>query len=143
MLCRDFIHDSLYHPRYGYFSKRAVIFSHPSPVDFPALENTTDFMERVKSMYQDYDDFEEDEALQVWHTPTELFKVLSHIYYLPIYGSVAGRVRSGRGGRILILTHTSPPPLIPHPSSHTMEKRWHATYSRSTDVPPSPRASHW
>jgi hypothetical protein len=27
MLTRDFIHNSLYHPTYGYFSKRAKIFS--------------------------------------------------------------------------------------------------------------------
>ena len=36
MLARDFIHDSLYNPHYGYFAKQAVLL--PDPVSAPASE---------------------------------------------------------------------------------------------------------
>ena len=75
VLTRDFIHDSLYNPQYGYFSKRAIIFSFPEDMDFQKMKNLDEFMETVQSYYNQYDDFEGEEALQVWHTPTELFKV--------------------------------------------------------------------
>lgn len=78
LLTRDFIHDSLYNTDYGYFSKKAVIFSPPTPFDFPAMQDSSEFTRRVSETYAQYDDVSEDEALQVWHTPTELFK--------PLYG---------------------------------------------------------
>lgn len=74
MLARDFIHDSLYNEDYGYFSKRAVIFSPPRDVNFKAMQSAMEFDEYVASLYREYDDAQEEEALQVWHTPTELFK---------------------------------------------------------------------
>jgi hypothetical protein len=80
MLCRDFIHDSLYNEEYGYFSKRAVIFSPPRNVDFNAMRSAMEFDEYVAGLYREYDDSQEEEALQVWHTPTELFKVIVFTY---------------------------------------------------------------
>lgn len=74
LLARDFIHDSLYNPDYGYFSKRATIFSPPENIQFNQLKSTNDFMEHIAQLYSQYDEVEEDGALQVWHTPTELFK---------------------------------------------------------------------
>lgn len=38
VLVRDFIHDSLYNPEYGYFSKNEVIYSSPEPLNFQELE---------------------------------------------------------------------------------------------------------
>ncbi|SPC65497.1 uncharacterized protein UHOD_00655 [Ustilago sp. UG-2017b] len=38
MLARDFIHDSLYNPNYGYFTKQAVLLPDPSP---PSTTTTT------------------------------------------------------------------------------------------------------
>jgi hypothetical protein len=75
LLSRDFIHDSLYNLDYGYFSKKAVIFSPPEDVDFNALRNSAEFTEKIAALYREYDDVDEDDSLQVWHTPTELFKV--------------------------------------------------------------------
>jgi hypothetical protein len=75
LLGRDFIHDSLYHPDYGYFSKHAVIFSPPQPIHFPSLQSSLEFTDAIAQMYLQYDEVEEDDALQVWHTPTEMFKV--------------------------------------------------------------------
>ena len=82
-LARDFIHDSLYNPKYGYFSQRAVIFSQPDPVDFARLNGMEDFEKCISNLYRQYDEFQEEDALQVWHTPTELFK--------PWYGYAVGR----------------------------------------------------
>jgi hypothetical protein len=84
MLSRDYIHDSLYNKEYGYFSKRAVIFSPPEPIEFNELRDMTDFTQKVAGMYREYDEIEEDEALQVWHTPTELYQV-SCSWALSIY----------------------------------------------------------
>jgi hypothetical protein len=75
VLARDFIHDSLYNPEYGYFSKRAIIFSFPQDVEFNGMKDLSEFDKTVKGLYDKYDDLQVDEALQVWHTPTELFKV--------------------------------------------------------------------
>ena len=71
MLARDFIHDSLYNDEYGYFSKRAVIFSPPKDIDFPAIKSTAEFDDYVARLYEEYDDAQEEEALQILHTPTE------------------------------------------------------------------------
>lgn len=81
-LTRDFIHDSLYNSDYGYFSKRALIFSYPQDIDFTSLKSSEDFHHRVAELYQEYDEAEDDAAAQVWHTPTELFK--------PWYGYAIG-----------------------------------------------------
>ncbi|KAJ3361201.1 hypothetical protein GGF31_002433 [Allomyces arbusculus] len=78
MSARDFIHNSLYNPHYGYFSKHARIFQTTAPVEFTQLHSTLDFMNAVGDQYaqveaklaRDVDDV----TRQIWHTPTELFK---------------------------------------------------------------------
>lgn len=75
MLVRDFIEDSLYNPHYGYFPKQATIFTATDPINFSTIKNAAAFQEEVAKRY---DTFEVDEAgpgRQIWHTPTELFKV--------------------------------------------------------------------
>jgi hypothetical protein len=78
MLVRDYIDDSLYNPNYGYFSKQAVIFSPETDFDFTNMRDHLEFMNVLGQMYKEIED-EADEvdavARQVWHTPTELFKV--------------------------------------------------------------------
>lgn len=80
MLTRDFIEDSLYNPNYGYFSKEAIIFSDSSPdkgFDFPSLRDANAFQSAMAESYQNYADSGaiKGPGHQVWHTPTELFKV--------------------------------------------------------------------
>lgn len=78
MLVRDFIDDSLYNPRYGYFSKQAVIFSPEHDFDFAAMRDHLEFLRILRKKYVEVEeDFDETDeiARQVWHTPTELFKV--------------------------------------------------------------------
>ena len=76
MLVRDFIEDSLYNPHYGYFSKQATIFSAMEPVDFASVRNTSHFEAEVAKRYASYGvDGEAGPGKQLWHTPTELFKV--------------------------------------------------------------------
>ncbi|CAG8718026.1 7298_t:CDS:1, partial [Acaulospora colombiana] len=43
MLVRDFIQDSLYNPNYGYFSKRAEIFSPVEPINFNEIREAAEF----------------------------------------------------------------------------------------------------
>ncbi|ORX34248.1 S-adenosyl-L-methionine-dependent methyltransferase [Kockovaella imperatae] len=76
MLVREYIHDSLYNPHYGYFSKKATIFrSPPGGYDFSTFRDQTEFQEQVASRYAaEYGDMIEGSlGRQVWHTPTELF----------------------------------------------------------------------
>jgi len=82
MLVRDFIEDSLYNPHYGYFPKQATIFnSDATPVDFASLRDSVEFQEVVAQKYADYgSDSFEGPGRQIWHTPTELFKVSGKIY---------------------------------------------------------------
>lgn len=78
MLVRDFIHDSLYNPHYGYFPKNAVIFSADQPIDFHGLKDLPHFQDAVARKYSDDGGAafsEPGPGKQVWHTPTELFKV--------------------------------------------------------------------
>ena len=71
MLARDYIEDSLYNPNYGYFSKQAAIFdTKHEPFDFPNIRDTGEFTWRVSKKYAQYG-----HNVQLWHTPTELFKV--------------------------------------------------------------------
>lgn len=75
MLARDFIHDSLYNPHYGYFSRHAVLLpdskrervikednedlSHSAPNttwDFAAFANDADFMTAVEKRYLDFEE---------------------------------------------------------------------------------------
>jgi hypothetical protein len=81
MLVRDFIDNSLYNPNYGYFSKQAVIFSPKNDFEFSEIRDHLHFMNLIAKKYKEIEgDVEEvDEvARQVWHTPTELFKVSHH-----------------------------------------------------------------
>ncbi|KAG8899605.1 hypothetical protein FRB99_006554 [Tulasnella sp. 403] len=77
MLTRDYIHDSLYNPHYGYFSKNAVIYE-GDEVAFGGLRDMVEFEAVVGRKYVEVGG-EGGEGVsgpgrQVWHTPTELFK---------------------------------------------------------------------
>jgi hypothetical protein len=78
MLVRDFIEDSLYNPHYGYFPKQAVIFdTQHTTFDFQSLRNSVEFQEEVSARYAEYGaDQHHGPGRQIWHTPTELFKVV-------------------------------------------------------------------
>lgn len=79
MLVRDFIDDSLYHPNYGYFSKQAVIFSPETDFEFEKIKDNMEFLDIIADKYREIEDdmdVRDEVARQVWHTPTELFKVL-------------------------------------------------------------------
>lgn len=86
MLARDFIEDSLYNPNYGYFPKQATIFNAKNTAfDFTTLRDSAEFQEEVAAKYADYGaDRHDGPGRQLWHTPTELFKV-SVIIYLSIH----------------------------------------------------------
>lgn len=133
MLARDFIHDSLYNPHYGYFSRHAVLLpdgaKQDRSYDFTQINSERDFMAAVEERYSEFEESLKDKesmreskrgkqkappafskggmeaaqakgrmdaarqaqsekeagehdrdvkamaARQVWHTPTELFKV--------------------------------------------------------------------
>ena len=81
MLIRDFIEDALYNPHYGYFSKQATIFTAPGEendgFDFGGFKDTTQFEAAVARRYVECGSLSETDGpgRQVWHTPTELFKV--------------------------------------------------------------------
>jgi hypothetical protein len=77
MLARDFIHDSLYNPHYGYFAQNAVIFSSDAAFDFNRINNLAHFQEEVAQRYAILGGGSSPTSglgKQVWHTPTELFK---------------------------------------------------------------------
>jgi hypothetical protein len=76
MLVRDFIEDSLYNPHYGYFPQQATIFtSVGDPINFRAMRDSVEFQNEVAKRYSMYGTEEEGPGRQIWHTPTELFKV--------------------------------------------------------------------
>jgi hypothetical protein len=77
MLVRDFIEDSLYNPNYGYFPKQATIFNaQDTTFDFPQFRDSPEFQEEVAAKYAAYGaDVHSGPGRQLWHTPTELFKV--------------------------------------------------------------------
>lgn len=87
MLMRDFIEDSLYNPNYGYFSKHATIFSPGAPFEFNNIKDEPEFNSLLGQRYVEFEDKldekEFDEARQLWHTPTELFR--------PFYGEALAR----------------------------------------------------
>lgn len=77
ILTREFIHNSLYHPFYGYFSKRADVFTLSAPIDFRSVRNNSHFMGLLSQSYYEIEEKQAkktDIAQQVWHTPTELFR---------------------------------------------------------------------
>ena len=75
MLVRDFIEDSLYNPHYGYFPKQATIFTATKPIDFSRMRNTVEFQNEVARRYAQFESDGDGPGRQIWHTPTELFKV--------------------------------------------------------------------
>jgi hypothetical protein len=77
MLVRDFIEDSLYNPNYGYFPHQATIFtSSGNHIDFGSLRDSVEFQAEVAKRYAAYGaDTDDGPGKQLWHTPSELFKV--------------------------------------------------------------------
>lgn len=77
MLVRDYIEDALYNPNYGYFPKQATIFTglENSTIDFSKIRDSDEFQEIVAKKYEDFRDGMVGPGLQVFHTPTELFRV--------------------------------------------------------------------
>lgn len=81
MLVRDFIEDALYNPNYGYFSKEATILTAPGEenegFDFNGFKDSAQFESAVANRYVECGSVTETEGpgRQIWHTPTELFKV--------------------------------------------------------------------
>ena len=75
MLVRDFIEDSLYNPNYGYFPRQATIFTATDPINFKDMRNASEFQAEVAKRYEAFEVDEEGPGRQIWHTPTELFKV--------------------------------------------------------------------
>ncbi|PJF17004.1 hypothetical protein PSACC_03180 [Paramicrosporidium saccamoebae] len=72
-LVREFIHDSLYNERDGYFQRHVNIFSaNNGPLPFTELRDHEEYSRRLYEMYK-----EQTSALkfyQLWHTPSELFR---------------------------------------------------------------------
>lgn len=77
MLVRDFIEDSLYNPNYGYFPRQATIFNaKDTTFEFSSFRDSVEFQEEVAAKYAAYGaDKHDGPGRQLWHTPTELFKV--------------------------------------------------------------------
>ena len=77
MLVRDFIEDALYNPNYGYFPKQATIFNpKDTTFEFSNFRDSNEFQEDVGAKYAAYGaDKHDGPGRQLWHTPTELFKV--------------------------------------------------------------------
>lgn len=79
--------DSLYNPHYGYFSKQATIFTPGEPFDFNNIEDGPAFHQLLGQRYIEFEDRLDEtnpnEARQLWHTPTELFR--------PYYGETIAR----------------------------------------------------
>jgi hypothetical protein len=100
MLVRDFIEDSLYNPHYGYFPQQATIFtSAGDPINFRAMRDSVEFQNEVARRYSTYGTDEEGPGRQIWHTPTELFKVRPTSVKPPIHAADSRpRVASLRAG---------------------------------------------
>ncbi|KAF8323529.1 S-adenosyl-L-methionine-dependent methyltransferase [Cantharellus anzutake] len=78
VLVRDFIHDALYNPNYGYFSHQATILSSTEPYEFNRIRSSKKFDDLVAGAC----DVGNEGAVpgsgvlgrQLWHTPVELFQ---------------------------------------------------------------------
>ncbi|OMH85266.1 hypothetical protein AX774_g1191 [Zancudomyces culisetae] len=91
MLAREFIHNSLYNPNYGYFSKQAMIFSLKEPYEFSKIRDTNELLSIVGDLYRHMEkelDSVETIPRQIWHTPTELLKVGSYYTFINTYKAV-------------------------------------------------------
>lgn len=112
MLARDFIDDCLYNPHYGYFSTQAVIFD-PDAIakrkgvrsgkfgggktraegfGFEEFSGSREFEDEIARRYGEFEGLNEGVSKgpgrQVWHTPTELFKVSFVLVSLEIAADV-------------------------------------------------------
>ncbi len=72
-LVREFVHDCLYNPEYGYFSRIVNIFDGGQPINFKGLRDQEDYVRHLHSLYRNQSR-NDDEYYQLWHTPSELFK---------------------------------------------------------------------
>ena len=97
-LVRDFIHDCLYNPRYGYFSKNVQILKCSIP--FAQLKDQSDYNSFLAKAYSQSTPENEETVIghdesslfyklssrpafsPLWHTPSELFQ--------PFYGEAIG-----------------------------------------------------
>lgn len=76
MLMRDYIEDSLYNPHYGYFPKQATIFTGlGEELNFSQIRDSSEFQEIVAKKYDSFGKDKDGPGLQIFHTPTELFRV--------------------------------------------------------------------
>jgi hypothetical protein len=93
MLARDFIHDSLYNPRYGYFSRHAVLLPDGAKqtrnYDFPTIRNDRDFMAAVEERYSEF----EMSLQQQTSTPTETREQQKKPYAFSKEGMEAAQIR--------------------------------------------------
>lgn len=129
VLVRDFIHDALYNPHYGYFSHRAVIFSPPAPLDFRQMRNAAEFDETVARVYADISQARGTSTptigAQLWHTPVELFQVSAcrpSIYLVILHAdNAAAMVWTGYSERLSF--KISPPPLPLRGHDHLRDGR--------------------
>ena len=55
MTTGDFIEDSLYHPKYGYFSQQVEIYQSEKPFDYNNIEDIDEFMENWSKSYERYE----------------------------------------------------------------------------------------
>lgn len=94
MLARDFIEDSLYNPHYGYFPKQAtIVTSSSTKLDFTSVRDSAEFQEETGKRYSAYGtDAQQGPGRQLWHTPTELFKVHSTCLSIPFTAQPTNRL---------------------------------------------------
>lgn len=78
VLMREFIFDSLYNHKHGYFSRNANIFHSPHPIPFKKLKDQDEYARVLKDLYAQVPQEQTNRFHQLWHTPSELFK--------PFYG---------------------------------------------------------
>ncbi|KAH3675791.1 hypothetical protein WICPIJ_009244 [Wickerhamomyces pijperi] len=88
MLTSDFINDSMYNSQYGYFNKRAEIFSVKEQFQYESIRDMKEFTRLWHEKY--YSGMphgrvarQDKHNLQLWHTPVELFN--------PFYGEAIAR----------------------------------------------------
>ncbi|KAJ3223100.1 hypothetical protein HDU81_009393 [Chytriomyces hyalinus] len=78
MTTRTFIHDCLYNPNYGYFSRNARILhtQNKDGIAFNSLKDSVAFSNHLANLYSEFEEAgtTDEQMRQVWHTPTELFK---------------------------------------------------------------------
>jgi len=97
-LVRDFVHDCLYNPTIGYFSKNVNIFNTGDPIQFNHLKDQEEYNRVLYDLYKEQSKVEK--FYQLWHTPSELFK--------PWYGNAVARymveecMKSGVNGPLII-----------------------------------------